>query len=166
MRIVQKLLDPSRPDAVRLRRDEKLAMFHLMYAATTLEDLRKDLLERLGMIDHGEDRMENASMCVDELLNDLRVTVPENQRINLQHTSEDYEVRLVPKQTPGNLNVIVTKEEFRQLVDCARAKCRECVLDDGECEECELYRLLTSILPLDDYHSMNLCPYNLGEWKN
>ena len=78
----------------------------------------------------------------------------------------DYEMRLTPSATPSELNVIMAREEFRTLVDSAREKCRECVQDDTECEECGLYRLLTSIVPLDEYHSMNLCPYNLGRWKN
>ena len=36
-----------------------------------------------------------------------------------------------------------------------------------ECEEkCDLYKLLVCILPLDEYHSLHVCPYSLGEWKN
>lgn len=166
MRIVKKLLDPSRPDAERLRRNEKMAMVHLMYAVTILDDLQIDLSDRLKMIDHGTDRMHNAAVCTEELLDLLRVTIPENQRIGLENTSKDYIIRLTPASTPSETNVIMTKDEYRNLVDCARAKCSDCVMDDSECEGCELYQLLTSILPLEDYHSMALCPYNLGEWKN
>lgn len=166
MRIVKRMLDPSRPDAVRLRRNEKMAMLHLMYAVTILEDLQTDIGERLAMVENGMDRTNAIAKEADALLNEIRKTVPENQRMGIQNIADDYEIRLVPKATPGETNVIMAKEEFRQLVDCAKVKCMECTFDDEECEQCKLFKLLTSILPLDDYHSMNLCPYNLGKWKN
>lgn len=164
--IVRKLLDPSRLDAIRLRRNEKMAMLHLMYAATILEDLMADIPDRLDMIPEGRDRLEAISAATNGLLDEIRVTVPENQRFGIQNTADDYEMRLAPKATPGPTNVLMTRDEFRELVDAARVKCKECILDDEECENCELYRLLTSVLPMDSYHSLNLCPYNLGEWKN
>ena len=166
MRIVKKLLDPSRPDAERLRRNEKMAMVHLMYAVTILDDLQTDLADRLGMIEDGQNLMADLSRGADRILDQLRVTIPENQRIGLENTSKDYIIRLTPASTPSETNVIMTKDEYRNLVDCARAKCSDCIMDDSECEGCELFQLLTSILPIDDYHSMSLCPYNLGEWKN
>ena len=164
--IVRQLQYPSRPDAVRLRRNEKFAMMHMMYAVTTLMDLRKDLADRLAMVENGDERMHSIAALADELLTDLRVTLPEDQRESMQHTGEDYEMRLAPRMTPYKNNVVMTNEEFRELVDASREKCRECILDDNECEECSLYRLLTCVLPMDDYHEINLCPYNLGEWKN
>lgn len=166
MVIVKKLQDPSRPDAVRLRRDEKSAMLRLMYVATVLDDLPKDIAERLEMIPDGKTRMVDAARLTDQLLNELRVTVPENQRMNIQHTAEDYEMRLAPRATPHETNVIMTRDEFKRLVDKARAQCRECILDDEECNGCELFQLLTEFLPMDSYHSIHLCPYNLGKWKN
>lgn len=166
MHIVRKTLAPSREDAVRLGRTEKMAMLSLAHAATVLEDLKAELKDRIGMVDGGKERLESLSSGVDELLNDLRLTVPENQRMHLQNTASDYECRIVPKATPGSTNVIMEKEEFRSLIDWARLKCRECADDDEECRKCGLYMVLTSVLPLDDYHQGLLCPYNLGEWAN
>lgn len=166
MRVVKKLLYPSRPDAVRLRRTEKGAMLYLFHAVTTLDDLKKDLPDRLDMIQDGHERLNLIVAEADELLNDIRVTIPENQRRGLENVASDYQARLVPCATPGETNIVITYEEFRTLVDCARVACRDCTFDDNECEKCELYQLLTSILPMDDYHCMNLCPYNLGVWKN
>ena len=141
-------------------------MLRLMYVATVLEDLPTDLSERLEMIPNGIGRMNDAAELTDQLLQELRVTVPENQRMNIQHTAEDYEMRLAPKATPHDTNVIMTRDEFKELVDSAREKCKECTLDDQECEGCKLFRLLTCFLPMDNYHSVFLCPYNLGKWKN
>ena len=162
--ISKKILQPSREDAVRITRSEKTAFIVLAYAATILDDLKKDLKERLEMVDHGADRLNSLSSGIDELLNDLRVTVPEKQRIGLQNIAKDFKMVLTPIATPGKTVAFTTTEEFRELVDFARAQCRECVEDDESCEKCGLFQLLTSILPLEDYHYSMLCPYNLGEW--
>lgn len=78
----------------------------------------------------------------------------------------DYEMRLTPKLTPTTSRIIMEKEEFRELVDIARTKCHDCTEDNDSCAKCRLFKLLTSILPLDDYNGGLLCPYNLGEWAN
>ena len=166
MTIVKKQIDRSRDDAVRLTRTEKMSMISLAHAATVLDELQEELKNRIGMIDCGEDRLRMLSRETDRLLHDLRLTIPENQRLGLQHTAMDYECRIVPKLTPSTTNVVMCKEEFRELVDSARTRCGECTMDDHECEKCPLYNVLTSVLPLDDYHNTYLCPYNLGEWGN
>lgn len=164
--IQKKIADPSREDAVRLKRMEKIAILHMMYAATILDELQEDLRERFAMINGAADRLKTASETIDGLIKDVRVTVPMNQRVNIENTASDYEIRLMPKLTPSTNSVVMTKEEFRVMVDSARTKCRNCADDDTECEKCELYKLLTSVLPLDDYHQTYLCPYNLGKWAN
>lgn len=166
MKIIKKMLEPSREDAVRMTRTEKMAMLSMAHAATVLDEIRGEMPERLDMVEDGKARLARLSESVDALLHDLRLTVPEEQRRHLQNTAMDYECRLVPKATPGSTNVIMEKEEFRDLVDWARTKCRDCAESDEECERCGLYRLLTSVLPLDEYHGGMLCPYNLGEWGN
>lgn len=165
MRIVRQQLAPSREDAVRITRPEKTAMLLFSYAAAILEELPKDIGGRLGMVEDGEARLKKISDEASELLSDVRMTIPMNQRQNLVNTIDDYEARFVPKAVPFKSNVLMQSEEFRELVDCARARCRECTDSDEECEACKLYQLLTAVLPLDDYHGMMLCPYNLGEWK-
>ena len=166
MIIVKKLLNQSRPDAVRLTRKEKTALILLAHAATTLDDLQTELAERLRMVDNGAERLNELSKETDKLLDDLRVTAPENQRKQLENTGSDYEMRLVPKLQPSVTNVIMEKEELRQLVDCARVKCVDCTEDDNACKQCGLYRLLTSILPLEHYNGGLLCPYNMAVWRN
>lgn len=166
MHISKQVLQPSRADAVRLTRSEKMAMLELAYMATVFDDLRNDLKDRLKMIGVGTERMEDLAAESENILNDLRLTIPMNQRMSLQNTATDYEMRLTPKATPTVTRVVMEKEEFRQLVDIARIKCRECVENDEDCQKCELYKLLTSVLPLDEYNGGMFCPYNLGEWGN
>lgn len=166
MRITEQMLQPSRGDAVRLTRSEKMSMIVLAYAATILDDLKTDIADRLKMVEGGEERMARLSEETDQLLHELRLTVPENQRMNLQNTARDFEIRLSPKLTPYKTNLVMQKDEFKELVDYAREKCRDCTEDDESCSNCGLYQLLTVILPLDGYHDGMLCPYNLGEWGN
>lgn len=166
MRIVQKVLQPSRDDAVRLTRIEKMAMLQLAYVATVLEELQNDLGDRLEKIDQGAEKMHVLASGSDEILNDLRLTVPMNQRMSLQNTAMDYEMRLTPKLTPMSTNVIMDKDEFKEIVDIARTKCHDCTEDSNTCTKCRLFKLLASILPLEDYDGGLLCPYNLGEWAN
>ena len=166
MRITKEMIEPSRDDVVRMTRQEKMSMLVLAYIATCVDEVQAELKDRLQMITDGENRVRKLSAGVDDLLRDLRLTVPVNQRLNLQNTAMDYEIRLVPKMTPSKTSVVMQKEEFRELVDLARSKCRECMDDDQQCEKCGLYQLLTVLLPLDGYHDGLLCPYNLGEWAN
>lgn len=166
MRITKEMLSPSREDAVRLNRAEKIGMIMLAYSATIVDDLQHEIGKRLEMVPDGAERMKKLSEETDALLNELRLTIPVNQRMSLQNTAQDYEIHLVPKATPSETSVVMQKEEFKELVDLARVKCRECTDDDETCKKCRLYQLLTVILPLDDYENGLLCPYNMGEWAN
>lgn len=166
MRITREMLSPSRDDAVRLTRQEKMAMIVLAYVATVFEDVKAELSGRLGMVEDGPSAMEELSEKTDRLLNELRLTIPVNQRLNLQNTANEYEIRLTPKATPSKTTVIMQKDEFKELVDLARARCVDCMETDTACGKCKLFQLLTVLLPLDDYHDGMLCPYNMGEWKN
>lgn len=166
MRITKQMLSPSRDDAVRLNRSEKMAMITLAYVATCLEDLQGDLSERLKMVPEAPEVLNAVSKDTDKLLDALRMTIPVEQRMNLQNTAQEYECRLTPKMTPTKTSVVMQASEFKELVDLARAKCVDCMDSDEECEKCKLFRLLTVVLPLEDYHDGMLCPYNMGEWGN
>ena len=166
MRITKNMLSPSRDDAVRLNRSEKMGMITLAYTATVLEDMQTEMANRFAMVENGPERLKTASDLVDGLLNEVRMTIPIEQRMNLQNTAHEFEVRLAPKATPSKTSVVMQKEEFKDLIDCARAKCLDCMMSDTECEKCKLFQMLTIHIPLDDYHNGMLCPYNMGVWAN
>lgn len=166
MVVKSKYIYPSREDAVRLRRTEKDGVFHLMFAVHTLIEIQDTLKDRLGMVENGAERFREIVGATEQLLQEIRTTIPENQRDSIQRTAEDCEVKLIPKAIPDGGATIINREDFRALVNSARAKCAECFMDDSECEGCELFRLLTCVLPMDNYHQFNLCPYNIAEWKN
>ena len=100
MRIVRQQLEPSRDDAVRMSRNEKTSMLMLSYAAAILEDLPDEIGDRIAMVENGHERIRKISADVNDLLQEIRVTIPMNQRQNLVNTVDDYEARFVPKATP------------------------------------------------------------------
>ena len=161
-----RFVNPSRADAYDLTRREKASLQYLAHAVSALVEAKDDLKDRLVMIENGTERMAKLADEAISLLTEVRTTVPEKQRNSMVNTTKDYEIRLVPKFTPSTHNVVVQKEDFRELVDSAQTKCRECTLDNEECRQCKLYRLLVTVLPMDSYEGTFLCPYNMAEWEN
>ena len=157
---------PSRTDARDLTRNEKMLVTFLTNTVSALAETKDGLTDRVAMIDGGQEMLDSLVENSLKLLEQVRLTIPERQRRSLARTANDYEIRLTPKFTPATHNVVVEKEDFRKLVDAAQVKCRECVDDCEECRKCELYQLLTVILPLDSYDGVMLCPYNMAEWAN
>lgn len=162
----QKFVNPSRPDAENLTKSEKRALMFLSNLAGTLFDAKDDLKERVKMLEDGEKRLDDLAEGSLKLLNDLRTTIPMRQRNTLNNTALDYEYRLVPKLTPSSKSVVVAKEDFRELVDAAQYRCRECIEDSESAKKCKLYQILASTVPLEYYPDMGLCPYNLAGWEN
>ena len=163
---MQKFAIPSREDAWDLNRREKTCVLFLMNVVSAFIDAKGDIGDRVKKIDGGEELLQKVCEMSIKLLEDVRTTIPERQRSNLNNTAHEYELRLVPKMTPGSTAVVVSKEEFRTLVDAAQAKCLECVDDCEEAKKCDLYKMLVVSLPMDKYDGIGLCPYNGAEWGN
>lgn len=165
--IIKREMEPSREDAERLIRRERDALLYFMNAVCILEDMEKDLAKRLTMIPDGAERMHTCAIGADQLLHELKLTIPMEQRRSLEHTACDYMMRLVPKCEPvSNRNILVDKEDYRTLVDSAQVKCTDCIETDETCESCKLFQLLTVLQPMEDYHCQNLCVYNMAGWEN
>ena len=156
----------SRTDAKELTRNEKMLITFLTNTVSALAETKDGLTDRVSMIEGGQEKLDRLVEDSLDLLNEVRLTIPENQRRSLARTAMDYEIRLTPKFTPSTHNVVVEKEDFRKLVDSAQVRCRECVDDSEECRKCDLFQLLTVVLPLDGYEGTMLCPYNMAEWAN
>ena len=156
---------PSRPDAYPMKRAEKEEMLFFMNAVSILQHARENLTERLSKVENGQ---ITADMLAEEslkLLEELRLTIPEKQRQNLHNMGLDLKMQLVPKLTAGGTTSVVPHDDFKELTEAAKIKCRECTMDNEECEECKLFQLFTAILPLNRYDGLYLCPYNLAVWK-
>ena len=157
---------PSREDAWDVTRPEKLSILFLMNTVSSMMDSRDELRDRVSRIEGGPEMMDTMCEVSEKLLTEIRRTIPEKQRHNINNISKDMEMRMVPKATPSKTTVLMQKEEFRALVDAAQEKCLLCTDDSEECKACKLYQLLTVVLPMDRYDAGNLCPYNMAGWEN
>ena len=157
---------PSRDDAWDVTRPEKLSILFLMNTVSSMMDSREELRDRVSRIDGGAEMMDTMCEVSEKLLTEIRRTIPEKQRHNINNISKDMEMRMVPKATPSKTMVLMQKEEFRELVDAAQEKCLLCTDDSEECKACKLHQILTVVLPLDLYEAGNLCPYNMAGWEN
>lgn len=156
---------PSRDDAWPMKRAEKEEMMFFTNAVSILQHARENLKERLEKIEDGQ---EKADMLAEEslkLLEEIRMTIPEKQRANLYHMGLDMKMVIQPKYTPGGTSSVIPQDDFRELTEAAKIRCRECTKDNEECRECKLFQLFTAILPLNRYDGTFLCPYNLAEWE-
>ena len=157
---------PSRDDAWDVTRQEKMSILFLMNTVSAMMDSRDELKDRVSRIEGGAELMDTMVDSSEKLLTEIRKTIPTDQRVSINNVSKDMEMRMVPKMTPSKTTVLVQKEEFRQLVDAAQVKCRDCTEDNVKCRECGLFKLLKVVLPLDTYDGTFLCPYNLAGWEN
>ena len=157
---------PSREDAWDVTRKEKMSILFLMNTVSAMMDSRDELRDRLSRIEGGQELMDTMCESAQKLLTEIRKTIPNAQRHNINNVSKDMEMRMVPKATPSKTTVLVQKEEFRTLVDAAQAKCRDCADTPEEAEKCELFKLLKVVIPLDRYTGTLMCPYNEIGWVN
>lgn len=164
--MAERFVVPSRDDAWNVTRNEKIAILFLMNTVSAMMDSRDDLKDRVSRIDGGAELMDTMVNSAEKLLTEIRRTIPTEQRMNINNVSKDMEMRMVPKMTPSKTTVLMQKEDFRQLVDAAQIKCRECTDDSEECKACRLFKLLKNVVPLERYDGTFLCPYNMAGWEN
>ena len=136
-------------DCERLNRFEMQSVRMMLAALSVAAYAEKDLATRLECVPAGNQRM----------------TISRNQCRQIHGTMKDFEMRLVPKLTPGSTNILMTKEQGKDLLDCARWQCHSCVKDGEEARKCRLYKLLEATTPMDDYGDGMICPYALAEWE-
>lgn len=151
-------------DCERLKRTELVAVKMLLAHLSTAKYAQEDLAHRLECIPDGKARMRLAVGSLKAVCDDLIGTVSREQTKQLYGTMKDYDVRLVPKLTPGSPNIILTREQGKDLIDMARDRCKACVEDGNSCRTCRLYQILEATTPLDDYGGDMICPYSLADW--
>ena len=153
-------------DCERLRRNEMNAVRMLLALLSTMSYAKDDLRGRLECVPNGNRRFRMAYGQLKAVCDDLIGTISTSQAKQIYGTMKDFEMRLVPKLTPGSTNIIMTKEEGKDLLDCARWRCQACTEDSESCRSCRLYKILEATTPLDDYGATLICPYSLAEWED
>lgn len=152
-------------DCTRLMRSEMTAVRMLLAALSTAAYAKEDLSDRLECVPYGKERLRMAVGGLRAVCDDVIGTISKAQCKQIYGTMKDFEMRLLPKLTPLSTNIIMTKEQGKDLLECARWRCHDCVEDGEHCKECKLYKILEATTPLDDYGDGMLCPYALATWK-
>lgn len=146
-------------------RSEMTAVRMLLAALSTAAYAKDDLKARLECVPDGNRRLRLALGLLRAVCDDVVGTISLAQSRQILGTMKDYEMRLVPKLTPMSTNIIMTKEEGKDLLNLAREKCVGCTEDGDSCRECKMYKLLEATTPMEDYGSGLICPYSLAKWE-
>lgn len=149
----------------RLKRSEMNGLRMMLAHLSSARYFQDDIASRLDCIPNGKQRLALAIGGLRAVCNDIIGTITKSQAKQILNTMLDYDLRLLPKATPGNDNVLLTKEQGMALMDMAREKCHACVEDGTGCRSCQLYQILESTAPLEDYGDGLICPYALAEWE-
>ena len=150
----------------RATRDEMSAIRMLLVMASNLQYANEDLTKRLRMIPDGESRLKTLTEEYTALFQDILGTITDKQRRKLRNDALDYDVKLTPKIGMDKTTLAISKQELMTFVNCAREKCKFCTLDGYACKACNLYQILETVIPLNDYGSEISCPYFYQEWEN
>lgn len=149
----------------RLTRPEMACCRSIMTLASDLHYAKDDLKKRLKTVPDGEQRMDAVCGEIDSLFRDILGTVSDRQRKQLRNQAKDLVMKAVPKLSAADNKVMIYIDEVKELVDCAREKCRICAKDGTECRSCRLYKWLETNIPLDDYGDDLICPYARRDWE-
>jgi len=152
-------------DCERLNRVEMQAVRMMLAALSTAAYAKDDLKERLECVPDGNKRFRLALGGLRAVCDDVIGTVSRSQCKQIYGTMRDFEMRLLPKLTPGTTNIIMTKDQGKDLLECARWKCYNCVEDGEACRQCKQYKLLEATTPMDNYGDGLICPYALAKWE-
>lgn len=152
-------------DCERMTRREFEAMRCLLGAVSYIAHASDDLQKRLESIPAGRKRLAMAKGAINAVANDIIGTMTVAQCKQMENTMKDMDMRMVPRMTPSNRNVLMTVEHAKTLVDSAKAKCNLCAASGDEIRACPLYQTLEAITPLEHYGDGLLCPYALAEWE-
>lgn len=151
-------------DCERLNRTEMQAVQMTLATLSTAAYAQDDLKKRLECIPDGVKRFRLALGGLRSVANDIIGTISVQQAKHIRNTMNDMELRLVPKLTPVSVNLIFTKDEAKELMDCAREMCVACTEDADSCRKCRLYKVMETHVPLESYNGL-ICPYSLAEWE-
>lgn len=149
----------------RLRKQEMTTIMWCLSAVNSVAHGRDDLQKRLSMIPNGKKRWNLMLGQLRSLMSDMLGTTPYKQRKTIQNTMNDMALRLVPKGTQSNNRVTMDADDLALLIRHAKKDlCTSCVFNGDECRKCELYQILESISPQEDYGDGTMCPYMKEDW--
>lgn len=148
-----------------MNRTQMNALRWCIAAINSVAYAQTDLASRLECIPNGKVRWRLMLGQLRACVNDLIGTIPHKQCVNIKGVMNDMELRLVPKLTRNTDRVSMAVDDLSYLVKYAKKDvCSACILDGEECRQCELYKILESIAPRQDWGSSTVCPYLREDW--
>ena len=148
----------------RLTRSEMKDVRMIFALSSELMYAREDLKKRMEQVPDGYERLVRVSDDILHLFQDILGTVCDRQRKQLQNAAKDMHFTLIPKFDLSGNKLMISLAEMRELTNCAREKCLNCVEDGQQAKKCRLYKWLETNVPLDDYGDDLLCPYATIDW--
>ena len=136
--------------------------------ASHLSDLlyaKEDMARRFDMVENGNERIEKLIDDTSSILSDILATAPNHQRLQFKNSLKDYRVELIPKLTPGSSNVLMTKQQVKDLINLAQEKCKTCLESAEQAKDCPLAKMM-DVTALPDTYDSVLCPYSRAEWAD
>lgn len=163
--IKQTFYELPEQDRERLNATEMRSARWMIAALSVCVESQRELKDRLECIPSGKARFRLMLGHLRALCNDLLGTTPYKQRRVIGNTMLDMELRMIPKHTPGDKSVVMNTDDLSFVIKYAKeALCMTCVLTGEECRQCELYKIMESICPQDDWGDSTICPYNRDDW--
>lgn len=149
----------------RLAKPKLTALQWMVHGETLFRHGERDLADRLQCIPYGTWRMAKTIGMMESINRDLLETVPTEQCKRLLNQTKDSEIRMVPKLTPQEFRMTLTRDEAMECVDLMRTACQSCIMDGEECRQCVRYKMLTALVPLESFDNLYSCPYSTAEWR-
>lgn len=149
----------------RIPKAQVTALQWLLHALSSVRYAKTDLASRIACIPDAKRDLSCAIWMLDWICKALIETIPTEQVKRILNQMKDNEIRIVPKLTPPEYRMTLTKDEAMECVDLMRVACQSCILDGEECRKCVRYKMLTALVPLESYDGLYSCPYSTAEWE-
>lgn len=149
----------------RIPKAQVTALQWLLHALSSVRYAKTDLASRIACIPDAKRDLSCAIWMLDWICKALIETIPTEQVKRILNQMKDNEIRIVPKLTPPEYRMTLTKDEAMECVDLMRVACQSCILDGEECRQCVRYKMLTALVPLESYDGLYSCPYSTAEWE-
>lgn len=165
--IVQKSEEQDNLQPLTSREKEQVEF--LQVTDTIIAKAERELGKRvLDLVPNGKERFASMRNQFKQLNDEILSVTPKKQKVQIGHSMLQNEIRLCAKPVASSHQREALTVDFftlKGIIDIAQEeRCIGCILDNEECKKCELFNVLTCIVPLESYEG-HYCPYYKIGWK-
>ena len=151
-------------DRERMKRSEMNALIYFECAMAAAGYCWKDLADRLDCIPAGKRRYKMAMGAFKAVIDDIHGTIPEQSEKRMSGIRNDFKIALIPQAQNEPKKLVLDREDAYALMEAALKQCANCFKSDEEArQECGLYKILETYMPLEDYGNGIYCQYGKSE---